>query len=327
MKRFRSSYRGTIVALWIIASLPLAGVVRAADAPAAAPSDKALVYLIQRNTGQFANLLINFDGRHVWSARANSSFALLAEPGQHEVSTATYAPAGLRLSLEGGETYYVQIQVDAHGVPQLSELTKSAGAEAVARASIPPGEAGAVEGAAAPVGGQRWYSSKPRRSAFILKGGSLEMTEPRQRLAGVLDIEFKDDASGVYGAEIELAAGPAMWGVEVFRYRNALTDDSARVDVSAVMFNLKKYFGRTWSLRPFLGIGAGAVVAEFEGAITGTGSSAGAQAVAGFDYLPGRGPLGLFVELKYFTADAEDDVGTEVDVGAKGAFAGLKLAF
>lgn len=333
MQTFRPLYRASLVALWLSASLLPLHAARAADMPSAAPSDKALVYLIQRDTGVFANLLINFDERNVWSARANSFFALLADPGEHEVSTATHAPGRLFFSVSAGETYYVQIQIDANGVPQISELTAAAGADALTRGSTSAGQPAAVAGTAGADARRRaeqsGYSNNARRLALILKGGSLEMTERQQTLDGLMDIEFKDSATGVFGVEAEFDLGGSAWGIEIFGYRNSLTDDSARVEASAVMFNLRKYFGRAGGFRPFLGIGAGAVAAEFEGVLTGSGSGFGGQALAGFEYMADTRPLdfGVFVELKYLAGKAEDDVGAEVDVGATGAFAGLKLAF
>ena len=91
------------------------------------PIGKALVYVIQGETGGFGNMLISVNGRQVESVRTNSYVALAVEPGTHEISTATAGRAAISLTVSAGETSYVRLFVDANGTAIFRSLPATEG--------------------------------------------------------------------------------------------------------------------------------------------------------------------------------------------------------
>lgn len=308
------------------------GTAAAADTPLEAPPDKALIYLIQGPTGAFANLIIRFDGQTVWSGRPNTSFAFVADPGEHEISTAAVAPARLPLTVVAGETYYVHLQVTAGGVPQMRQLKALEGvatSTGAALSSDRPARAARDEGVASRENRERYSSGGGGggRFAFIFKSGSLEMLETRQTVG--IDFEFESRAERIAGFEAEWRSGSGgAFGVEVYRYRNAV-DVLSDLEVEAYMLNAKKYFNRGGRFRPFIGVGAGAVAAKFIDDPTRWGAGPGYQAMLGVELISTRpgANLGLFVEMKYLSGNAEDDFDNELKVGAKGVLGGITIQF
>lgn len=97
------------------------------------PPGKALVYLIQGESSNFASVPVYLNGRSVGSVRANGYLAIMTDPGKHQLSTAGIASASVTLNVEPGKTYYVRGVINTHGTPEFRLLPPSEAQELMAQ--------------------------------------------------------------------------------------------------------------------------------------------------------------------------------------------------
>lgn len=126
------SRKGRMV-VGLICAAALLGAINANAASFGVPPGKALVYVMQGETGGFANLLVSVNGRQVGTVRANSWFAFAADPGVQLVSVAATASAATRLKVEAGKTYYLEQRVNAAGIPVFRAMPESQAQPLLAR--------------------------------------------------------------------------------------------------------------------------------------------------------------------------------------------------
>jgi hypothetical protein len=305
---------------------------QAQDAPAAPPG-RALVYVLQGDTGGYASVLVHVDGRTIDKLRANTAVAVAVEPGTHEISSAASSRGALMVSVQAGGTYYVGQRVNNQGVPELRLLSPEEGQGALRQSRLVRSDVVAVGGtASAGAAGKRSESHAQGAGdakdgfALIVKGGSLKLSDRDQPDLG---ITYDDETPGVFGAEFEFrqASGLAIGG-ELLLYSVDWTGPfgtSGTTDIAVGLLNLKMYLNAAGSVRPYFGGGVGVAATTFSGDVTGDSSGVAYQAVAGVEFRYQK--VGLLAEYKYLSADTEDEEGVEVNVGGHGPFVGLSIQF
>lgn len=166
--------------------------------------------------------------------------------------------------------------------------------------------------------------------AFIAKAGTFSISKDRQVIDGG-SVIVDDGASGVFGLELEWrqANGIAL-GLEYVQYENdvSATGSSLRstMDTSAILGNAKKYFRPMATVNPYIGAGIGAATIDFNGnLITGSAGGLAAQVMGGVEFQSGK--VGVYTELKYLYAEAEDDSNNKAKGTGTGAFAGIRILF
>lgn len=163
-------------------------------------------------------------------------------------------------------------------------------------------------------------------SYLIIKAGNASLTEEDQTvLFSPLDF---DKNTGAYGVEFEFGIQKDLkYSLEIMGYTHDYSSFGSPGDLSTtlVMFNVKKFLS-TKALRPFIGAGIGASIAELDGPIFGDADGTAFQVFAGFTYQTNSN-IGIQAEVKWIKADNEDDVGTSIDSSSIGVFLGVRIPF
>lgn len=306
-------------------------------APGSAPPGKALVYVIQGETQNFANLLVSVNGRRLESLPKNSYVAFVAEPGTHEISTAAGGRAATPLTVAADTVYYVSQRVGAGGVPTHRVLSQAEGRallstyRAVRTEALTIGAASSSQPVTtASVASPNPTTPAPRRGNFALtaKAGDYTLSEGTQRWLG-FSTQVKTKASSVFavGGEYEFANGFAI-APEILLFKTTWTQSNGAVgsfNATVVTLNGKMYLASGDTFRPFIGAGVGAAATSFSGDITGNSGGAAFQLFAGAELRFNQ--VGLYLEYKTVSAETEDDNSNVVDVSGKGAFAGIGIRF
>ena len=169
--------------------------------------------------------------------------------------------------------------------------------------------------------------------AIIFKTGNYTLSDDFQTLDAtltVIDLTIDEDSSGVFGIEAEWHTNNNFaLGGELLRFKNDWVSDAPStgdIDATLLMFSAKKYFDLTRWLHPYIGLGVGIAVADFEG----PGGNAAAvdlaiQAKAGIEFF--GEPVGLYTEVKSLSSKPEDSDGDEIDISGTGVFAGISIKF
>lgn len=164
----------------------------------------------------------------------------------------------------------------------------------------------------------------------LAKAGSFSVSKDRQTIDGGA-VNIDDGASGVFGLEVEWRQTNGLaFGLEYLQYENDVTATGSTLRSSmetlAILANVKKYFGPAKTVNPYLGAGVGAAGIDFKGdLITGTAGGLAAQAMGGVELRWDK--VGLYTELKYLYAEAEDDFNQKAKASGAGAFAGISVSF
>lgn len=321
----------------VVVSMVALSNVHADIAPGSAPPGKALVYVIQGETQNFANLLVSVNGRRLESLQKNSYVAFVAEPGTHEISAAAAGRAATPLTVAADSVYYVSQRVGNDGMPTHRVLS-----EAEARPLLNAYRAARTEAltigtpassqpvTTASVSSPKATTPTARRGNFALtaKAGEYTLSEGTQRWLG-LSTQVKTKASSVFalGGEYEFANGFAI-APEILMFKTTWTQsngNTGKFDGTVVTLNGKMYLATSDMFRPFIGAGVGAGVTSFSGDITGNTGGAAFQAFAGAELRFNQ--VGLHLEYKVVSAETEDDNSNVVDISGKGAFAGVSIHF
>lgn len=166
--------------------------------------------------------------------------------------------------------------------------------------------------------------------AVIVKAGSFSVSKDRQTIDNV-SVIIDDSASSVFGLELEWRQTSGLaFGLEYVQYENDVTRTgfSARstMETMAILGNIKKYFRPTSTVNPYIGAGIGAAGIDFSGnLITGSAGGLAAQAMTGVEFRWNK--VGLYTELKYLYAEAEDDFNQTAKGTGTGMFAGVSFSF
>jgi hypothetical protein len=323
-------------------------VASAADGMFTAPTDRALVYVLQGGTGSFAKLSISVNGRILENASANTSFAFVAPPGKYDISTAASGRGNLPLTVKARETYYVHIQVNAQGAPIIREVDASTGAATLSRYRALRDEPVLAKGGARTGAASSASTSAPARRAaapskqdasdtrnsIIVKTGRYTLSSGSQSFLSTTQ-DFDTTSTGVFGVEYEYRPSSGFGvSAEFSKFSNAYTVQGSSftgdMDVIGFSVKAKKYFEVTNWFHPFVGAGIGSAATDFSGDITGSTVGVGLVGVAGAEFRTRN--FGLYTELRYFsckTSGEESGTGNtqKVDVGGMGQYIGIAFHF
>jgi uncharacterized protein DUF2846 len=330
----------------------MAGVGAALADSFAVPPGRALVYVIQSDTGGFGNVAVFVDKKMVGGLKTNTYVAFSADPGAHVLSAAGAGLASHQMSVDSGKVYYVSLRINAGGIPQFRVLSEADAKPLLARyrpirsdvvttrgtasATPPPpaatpAPARAAPSAAAPA--RRAAATPPAKEpvdefVLLIKTGTFKASNEQQSWFNVATT-VDGASSGVFGAELDYVF-PAGWavGAELMNYKNSWQQaNGAKGSFKTVAFtvNGKKYFNETGMVRPFVGVGVGSAAISFSGDITGSTGGLAYQFFGGVEFL--FPPVDLHIELKSLSADTEDNSGQSVDASGIGLFVGMSIHF
>jgi hypothetical protein len=331
----------------LVIAVLVGGPVFAADAkPGGVPPGKALVYLLQGDTGKSKSLPVTANGRGIGNVAANTYLAMAASPGALLLGVSATASAATRLQVEAGRTYFVSVQVNAAGIPVFKVLPPSVGQKALA--NYRPAQSAAVETpraapappAPAPKRATPPEPSKPKpapapartgrdaTSILLFKTGMFDLSNDQQQWFGLTN-DIDSGSSGVFAVEYDYVF-PEGWvvGAELVTYKNSWTQSaggSGSFSTRVFTVNGKKYFIASDLIRPFVGVGVGVATTSFSGDITGSTGGTAFQIMGGAEFRFDK--VGVQVELKRVTAKTEDDNSIEVDSSGQGIFVGLSIHF
>lgn len=296
-----------------------------------APPGKALIYVIQKETGPFGNILIYMDGRLIDRMAANTHVAIAVDPGTHEISSAGTGRATYMLAVEADRVHYVSLKVGPEGFPEIRDLPEADGRSALARTR--PVQSGYVvtKGTLVRMASSSQSDEAANKtagvSAMIIKTGSFKLSDSDQTFGG-LPAVYEENSSGEFAFEFEKRSPQGFaFGVELFNYKNTflvppgLTGEAGTILVTA---NIKKYFEMTGMVRPFVGIGLGSALTQLSKDATGSGVGFAYQFLAGVELRFGK--VGVYAEYKNVHAEPEDSDGEKINVSGSGAFVGVSIA-
>ncbi len=179
------------------------------------------------------------------------------------------------------------------------------------------------------------WASAAQAWDLILKTGNYTLSDDSQTIFdpffGSFDLAFDDKSDSVFGIEGQWYWQPdTALGIEYLQFSNDWTSTAAGtsgdIDVSAFMFNFKKYFNTKHKVQPYIGAGIGFASLDFNGpGGTASGDDIAFQVVGGV-HVRGK-KAGFYSELKWFSSQPEDDAGEDIDVGGTGIFAGVSFHF
>jgi len=323
--------------LILYASMPWA---QAATSPFAAPAEerkakqaippagKSLVYVYrQTDAGPQRSPVLYVNKRASGRLVPNSFYLLTVNPGLVEIRADSSGSKTLNLQAKSGRVIFVQLTVDREGDGNLRQVSYGAGRQGIQRARLMLETREVTTVARAPDEDREGGSF-----SLILKGGSIQLGSTTQTVLG-LDRTFSSSSTG-FGAELEwrFRNGWAFGGEayqHVHDYTTAGSTESGELSLLLLMVNGKKYFRVGERVQPYVGLGLGGVTASFSpgsgGGINGTAGGLAAQLMGGVAIRWDR--VGIYTELKFRSARAEDASGQEVDASGTALFAGMSLHF
>lgn len=161
-------------------------------------------------------------------------------------------------------------------------------------------------------------------NSINIKTGSYRISEATQNIDGTT-VTFDDSSSSVFSVEYERGFGMDLsWGVELVDYSNNILAGSTANNASTtiVMGTVRKYFGVSKYVQPYIGAGAGVSTVR----IRGTRSGLAFQGMAGMKFP--FNSISAILEYKFISSEADDDdYGATVDVSGSGIFAGIAINF
>lgn len=163
------------------------------------------------------------------------------------------------------------------------------------------------------------------KNNIVIKAGSFDLSSTNQTI--ISPVTFDAKSTSVFAIEYERNFGDDMsWGVEYISYENTFNSGASSASSSLILANFKKYFDASKSIKPFIGVGAGAAIVSLSG--SGAGGSAGAlgtQLMGGVKFI--FKSVDAVLEYKLVSGEPEDAVGTTVDISGSGLFAGIAIKF
>jgi hypothetical protein len=310
------------------------------------PPGQTLLYVIARDTGAFAGVLLSVNGKVVATLGPKSYLIVAVDPGLQRLGSAASRPGSFEISTAAGHTYYVELRVAANGIPEFRRASEDDALVLLAQSrqlgdarTVPPPEHAPVStpvrssGAAAganPAYAEPTFADR-QAIAIILRGGAYTLTEERQLIDGstaLLEARAKSDIA--LEVEWRHPTGFATGG-EVFYFRNNWTDPglglAGDVDTVSATINGKYYLGIADVVYPYLGVGLGYAWSSFSGSARGDAGGLAYQGLAGvevrFRY------VGVNVGYKYLVTDvrSKNSLGkTETNpMGGSGTLIGLTV--
>lgn len=300
------------------------------------PQGQALVYVYRADGGAQVSPTVSLNNRTLGVLDTRTYYMVPVTPGRVDLRAGDGAALSIRA--QDGRIYFVQLTVTSAGDGSLAQVSYGRGRQdvhaarlaregqtAVARRDKPraAARAEASDAPEAPHAGRAGFN-------LIVKGGSFSLASGSQSILTVpLTISTGSTGFGLEGEWI-IASGWAF-GAEYLSHSHFFTTSSGSGDmaVTVVMLNAKKYFRYGATVQPYVGVGLGSTVADLSstGAVTVNGTAGGfaVQAMGGVAFRWEH--VGLYTELKYQSARAEDANGEGVDVGGMGVFAGVSVLF
>lgn len=291
-----------------------------ADTP---PAGKSLLYVVARDTGQFAKVLVSVNGKLVDQVRRGSYVRVTLDPGQHEVSTAGTSRGVFAVTTSPDSSTYVSLRIDAQGAPQFESLSTANGQRLVAGGQLireanysgtaPRGAERTAAREAAPVREPpAAVRSRERTHALglIFKGGDYDLSDRSQPMGGVASV-FDTKSSSVAGFEAEWRhkSGAAVGG-EYFRFKNKWTSVggafSGSMETHVFALNGKWYFNIADRIFPYVGAGIGAAGADYVGDVTGDAGGTAYQLMGGVEFRFGY--VGINIQYKRLNADLDSEL-------------------
>ncbi len=164
---------------------------------------------------------------------------------------------------------------------------------------------------------------------LIVKTGNYTLSDDSQTIE-TIPLRLDDESDSVFGIEGQWFWRPeTAFGLEYMQFSNDWSSGvgtSGDIDVSAFLFNLKKYFNTRGKVQPYIGAGIGVASLDFEGpGGSASGDDIAFQVVAGI-HVRGK-KAGFYTELKALRSQPEDEFGEDIDVGGTGVFAGVSFHF
>ncbi|UCH53675.1 MAG: outer membrane beta-barrel protein [Pseudomonadota bacterium] len=309
------------------------------------PTGKALIYVFRKEgAADRTDVPLFLDGQRIGTTVPRSYYLWAVDPGRHTVAAKPDQRVALPITVQAGRNYFIEHGVDEGservslrhvsyaqgrvGVNSCKLLQDRSAPAAIALGKPVPKVAKPVAKPAAAEATQR------QGVAAILKLGSVKLNEPNQNILTstvTVPVSFDDKSKSPFGLEVEwrMTNGFALGG-ELVSYSNKLTavgtSLQSDMDVTAVLFNAKKYFAASSLFYPFIGAGIGGAATDFSGsAISGNTSGLAFQGMAGVEMRWRQ--LGLYAEYKALSAKTEDDAGNKVNASVRGVFLGASVAF
>lgn len=289
------------------------------------PSGKALVYVYRTDGGARVSPTVSLNNRELGALAPRTYYMVPVTPGRLDLRAGD-GPA-LSIRSQEGRVYFVQLTVSSAGDGQLTQVSYGRGRQDVHAARLARADQPTAP-AKRDTSGEQTGNPPAAHSGFslIVKGGSFSLASASQSVLAT-NIEM-DAAAAALGVEAEwITAGGWAFGAEYLSHTRGYTSTAGDGDltIATVMLNMKKYFRYGTTVQPYLGIGAGGAAAAMSGGISGGAGGFAAQAMGGVAF---RGDhFGVYTEVKYQSAKAEDDNGEGVDIGGVGLFAGISAQF
>lgn len=320
------------------------------------PSGKALVFVFRQDVTAPKYVPMWLDNRPVGFIAPGSYFLWAVDPGEHVIAAKADRGVALRVKFQPGRNYFIEQGIAAKGAKvELRQVSYARGRMAVNRCRLIKDQsafaAAALNRPARKTEPGRVVKPSPKPLpkapapapvpvhapglALIVKTGSVKLSSPSQSIqitsGGTVPTEFDSKASSTLGFEGEWRINNGFaFGAEYIRYSNDLTATAtgltSSMDVTGIMFNGKKYFTPGGIYYPYLGAGVGRASASFSGsAITGHTSNYAIQAMGGLEMRWRQ--IGVYTELKVFSAKTKDSADNEIDASSRGLFVGASVMF
>lgn len=167
-----------------------------------------------------------------------------------------------------------------------------------------------------------------KSNTIAIKAGSYDLSKTNQVVLGS-NINLTEGSDSVFAVEyMRSMSGNYRLGGELISFKNNYTQLASRgeIDTLYVLFTADKYWQATSWMKPYLGVGVGAVTIDVSGPIAGDAGGFAFAARAGLDFTLSSN-IGLLVEYKYLSGKPDDSNNQDIDVSGSGIFAGLNIYF
>ncbi|MDH4134453.1 MAG: porin family protein, partial [Gammaproteobacteria bacterium] len=219
-----------------------------------------------------------------------------------------------------GRICFVHLTANSAGGGGAQQVSYGAGRQAVQRAHLLRASAPAsVAKSSTPA------APGDSSMAFIVKAGRFSLASDSQTILAAV---HNFDAGTSYGLEGEWRSAQGLaFGLEVLShaYDYTVGVSGGTATANLVMVNAKQYFRTGQTAQPYIGAGLGGVSVEFSGATTGSAGGYALQAMTGVVFQWEH--VGLYTEIKYQKAEAQDSAGQTVDASGLGLYTGLIVRF
>lgn len=301
------------------------------------PAGKALVYVYRNDGGASVSPTLRLNGRDIGALSPRTYYMVPVAPGRVDLRAGDASAGTLSLRAQDGRIYFIQLSVDSAGDGKLAQVSYGRGRQDVHKGRLARHGKATETAKRAPV--REESSPHKGRAGFnlIVKGGSFSLASDSATISPAsapapIKVAIDGSSTGI-GLEGEwITSGGWAFGAEYLSHSHTYTATlgpatlgNGDLATKVVMLNVKKYFRYGATVQPYLGVGIGSATAELSGVINGAASGFASQVMTGVAF---RGEtLGVYTELKYQSARAEDSTGEGVDAGGVGLFVGVSALF